>query len=70
MREEAVRTALRLREHNLARERTGISLMIETARQNGEIDVAARYNRDLSQVLGKWFRSQRALQLRSNLNST
>lgn len=70
LREEVVRTTLRLREQNLARDRTGISLMVESARQNGESDVAARYNLELNQVLSRWLRAQKALQLRSSLHNT
>ena len=70
MREEVVRTALRLRERNLARERTGISLMIEQARQANESEVAARYNLQLHRVLTQHLRAQKALQLRSALNVT
>jgi hypothetical protein len=69
LREESVRTALRLREHNLARERTNLSLMIDSARQNGERDIASRYNLELSKILTKWFKAQKALQLRNGLNS-
>jgi DNA primase len=68
LREESVRTALRLREHNLARERTNLSLMIDSARQNGERDIASRYNLELSKILTKWFKAQKALQLRNGLN--
>ncbi len=67
LREEAVRTALRLREQCLARERTGVSQMVESARQNGDDEALARYNHELRQILGKLLRSQRALQLRGNL---
>ena len=70
LREEVVRTTLRLREQNLARDRTGISLMVESARQNGESDVAARYNLELNQVLSRWLSAQKALQLRSSLHNT
>ena len=70
MREEVVRTALRLRERNLARERTGINLMIEAAKQANESEVAARYNLQLHRVLTQHLRAQKALQLRSALNVT
>jgi DNA primase len=70
MREQTVRTVLRLRERNLIRDRVGIHLMIDEARQSGETDVAARYNLELSRVLAKWLRTQKALQLRSALNAT
>lgn len=70
LREQVVRTALKLRERNLVRDRVGISLMIEEAKQANEVDVAARYNRDLHQALSQLLRVQKALQLRSALNVT
>jgi hypothetical protein len=70
LREQVVRTALKLRERNLARDRTSIGLMIEEAKQADEVDVAARYNRELHQALSQLLRVQKALQLRSALNVT
>jgi DNA primase len=70
LREETVRTALRLRERNLARDRNGINLMIDEAKQANEVDVAARYNLELHRVLTQLLRAQKALQLRSALNVT
>ncbi|MCS6846933.1 MAG: DNA primase [Anaerolineae bacterium] len=70
LREEVVRTALRLRERNLVRDRIGISLMIEEAKRANEADVAARYNLELHRVLTQHLRAQKALQLRSALNVT
>jgi DNA primase len=70
LREEVVRTALRLRERNLVRERIGINLMIEEAKQANEGEVAARYNLELHRVLTQHLRAQKALQLRSALNVT
>lgn len=68
LREETVRTALRLRERNLIRERIGINLMIEAAKQANEVDVAARYNLELRRVLAQHLCAQKALHLRSALN--
>lgn len=70
LREETVRTALRLRERNLIRERIGINLMIEEAKQANEVDVAARYNLELHRVLAQHLCAQKALHLRSALNVT
>ncbi len=70
LREEVVRTALRLRERNLIRDRIGINLMIEEAKRADEADVAARYNLELHRVLTQHLRAQKALQLRSALNVT
>ncbi|MFC1464553.1 MAG: DNA primase [Candidatus Brachytrichaceae bacterium NZ_4S206] len=70
LREEVVRTALRLRERNLMRDRIGINLMIEEAKRANEADVAARYNLELHRVLTQHLRAQKALQLRSALNVT
>ncbi len=70
LREEVVRTALRLRERNLVRDRIGINLMIEEAKQANEGDIAARYNLELHRVLTQHLRAQKALQLRSALNVT
>ncbi|GIV85681.1 MAG: hypothetical protein KatS3mg052_2688 [Candidatus Roseilinea sp.] len=70
LREEVVRTALRLRERNLMRDRIGINAMIEEAKRAHEADVAARYNLELHRVLTQHLRAQKALQLRSALNVT
>ncbi len=70
LREEVVRTALRLRERNLFRDRIGINAMIEEAKRAHEADVAARYNLELHRVLTQHLRAQKALQLRSALNVT
>ncbi|MCS7055825.1 MAG: DNA primase [Thermoflexales bacterium] len=70
LREEVVRTALRLRERNLARDRISINLMIEEAKRANEADVAARYNLELHRVLTQHLRVQKALHLRSALNVT
>ncbi|BCX06117.1 MAG: hypothetical protein KatS3mg053_4055 [Candidatus Roseilinea sp.] len=70
LREEVVRTALRLRERNLMRDRISINLMIEEAKRANEVDVAARYNLELHRVLTQHLRAQKALQLRSALNVT
>jgi DNA primase len=68
LREEAIRTALRLRERNLARDRDAIGLMIEEAKQAGQQNVAAHYNNDLQRVLTQQLRVHKALHLRSALN--
>jgi DNA primase len=70
LREETVRTTLRLRERNLVRERLGVNLMIEEAQQSNEVDVAARYRLELQKVLTQLLRVQKAMQLRSALNVT
>jgi hypothetical protein len=70
LREEAVRTALRLREQHLTRDRLSVNMMIEEAKQSGEQDIASRYNLELTRVLTKLLRAQKALLLRSALNVT
>ncbi len=70
LREETVRTALRLRERNLVRERDGVNLMIDEARQANEAGVASRYRLELHRVLTQLLCTQKALQLRSALNVT
>lgn len=70
LREEIVRTALRLRERNLVRERDGVNLMIDEAKQSSEAGVASRYRLELHRVLTQLLCTQKALQLRSALNVT
>jgi DNA primase len=70
LREETVRTALRLRERNLVRERDGVNLMIDEAKQSNEAGVASRYRLELHRVLTQLLCTQKALQLRSALNVT
>ena len=70
LREETVRSALRLRERNLIRDRLSVNLMIDEAKQASEVDVAARYNLQLHHILTQLLRAQKALQLRSALNVT
>ena len=67
LREALIRTALRLRERNLARERDAIHLMIEEAKRSGQQNVAAHYNNDLQRVLTQQLRVHKALHLRSAL---
>lgn len=67
MREEAVRTSLRLREDNLRRERAGIAMMIEDAQLRNDRSVASSYNQKLQDVNSKYLRVQKALRLRSAL---
>ena len=45
-------------------------MMIDESQRSGEPDVATRYNLELSRVLAKWLRAQKALQLRSGLHTT
>jgi DNA primase len=70
LREETVRTALRLRERNLVRERDSVNLMIDEAKQSDEAGVASRYRIELHRVLTQLLCTQKALQLRSALNVT
>jgi DNA primase len=70
LREETVRTALRLRERNLVRERDSVNLMIDEAKQSSEAGVASRYRIELHRVLTQLLCTQKALQLRSALNVT
>jgi DNA primase len=70
LREETVRTALRLRERNLVRERDSVNLMIEEAMHANEAGVASRYRLELHRVLTQLLCTQKALQLRSALNVT
>ncbi len=70
LREETVRTALRLRERNLVRERDSVNLMIDEAKQSDEAGVASRYRIELHRVLTQLLCAQKALQLRSALNVT
>ncbi len=70
LREETVRTALRLRERNLVRERDSVNLMIEEAMHSSEAGVASRYRLELHRVLTQLLCAQKALQLRSALNVT
>jgi DNA primase len=67
LREALIRTALRLRERNLARDRLAISLMIAESKQAGQPNVAAHYNADLQRVLTHQLRVHKALHLRSAL---
>ena len=67
LREELIRTALRLRERNLDRDRLAISLMIEESKRAGLPNVAAHYNADLQRVLTHQLRVHKALHLRSAL---
>lgn len=70
LREETVRTALRLRERNLVRDRDSVNLMIDEAKQANEAGVASRYRLELHRVLNQLLCTQKALQLRSALNVT
>jgi DNA primase len=65
MREEAVRTALRLREENLRRDRSALALMTDEAQARRDPVSASQYNRKLQDVNNKLLRVQKALRLRS-----
>lgn len=67
LREEAVRTALRLRMENLQRERAGLVFMVDDARRSGDTARVAQYNLRLMDVLAKHLRAQKALRLRGVL---
>ncbi len=64
LREEAIRTALRLRMENLQRERAGLAFMIDDARSSGDFERVAQYNLRLMDVSAKHLRAQKALRLR------
>jgi DNA primase len=64
LREEAIRTALRLRMNNLDRERIALASMVDQALTSPEPGEAAQYNRRLRDVAAKHFRAQKALRLR------
>ena len=65
LREEAVRTALRLREQNLRRDRQAAALMIDDAQARDDREATSQYNRQLLDVNAKLLRAQKALRLRS-----
>ncbi|MCS7062143.1 MAG: DNA primase [Anaerolineae bacterium] len=67
MREEAIRTALRLRMENLDRERSALAFMIDDARQAADAEKVSQYNLRLVDVLAKHLRAQKALRLRGVL---
>jgi DNA primase len=64
LREETIRTALRLRLNNLDRERTALASMVDQAPADGEPREAAQYNLMLRDVVARHFRAQKALRLR------
>ena len=67
LREETIRTALRLRMENLQRERTGLAFMIEDAQTGGDREQVAQYNLKLKDIAAKHLRAQKALRLRGVL---
>ncbi len=67
LREEATRTALRLRMENLLRERTALAYMVDDAKNAGDPAQVAQYNLRLRDVAAKHFRVQKALRLRGML---
>jgi DNA primase len=66
-REEAVRTALRLREDNLKRDRSALAMMTDEAQVSGDRPQASQYNLQLQEVNTRLLRVQKALRLRSTL---
>ncbi len=67
LREEAIRTALRLRMENLQRERAGLAFMVDDARSGGDSERVAQYNLRLMDISAKHLRAQKALRLRGVL---
>ncbi len=65
LRELAVRTALRLREQNLLRDRSAVVMMTDDAQSNNDRPLASQYNLQLQGVNTKLLRVQKALRLRS-----
>ena len=65
LRETAVRTALRLREQNLLRDRSAIVMMTDEAQNNNDRQLASQYNLQLQGVNTRLLRVQKALRLRS-----
>jgi DNA primase len=65
LREEAVRTALRLREVNLRRDSAALAMMVDDAQARDEREMASQYNHQLQDVNVKLLRVQKALRLRS-----
>ncbi len=68
LREEAVRTALRLRETYLAREQEGVTWRIQQSREAGDDVALRRYNLEAQSIAVNRFRAQKALRLRSALD--
>ncbi|MCW1970889.1 MAG: DNA primase [Anaerolineae bacterium] len=71
LREEAVRTALRLRESNLERELTSMRFLIDqatdSAKENGNSADLQVLNRQAQELASNRFRAQKALRLRNAL---
>ncbi len=68
-REEIIRIAIRLREDNLRREQTGLKFMIDEAKTSGETAVMNRHMARLADISLRHLRAQKALRLRSALNT-
>jgi hypothetical protein len=68
LREEAVRTALRLREQNLMRELEGAQWQLRQAREDGDMVALERYKIHTTETASSWNRAQKALRLRSALD--
>lgn len=67
LREEVVRTGLRIREENLSRIQEGLSWQIQRAKDDADIAALARYNRLAQDTAVNRHRVQKALRLRSAL---
>ncbi|MCL5998313.1 MAG: DNA primase [Chloroflexi bacterium] len=65
LREETVRTALRLREENLRRDCSALALMTDDAQARSDQPLASQYNLKLQEVNKQLLRVQKALRLRS-----
>ena len=70
MREETVRTSLRLREDNLRRDRAALAMMTEDAQSRDDRALSSSYNAKLQDVNSKFLRVQKALRLRSTITIT
>ncbi len=68
IREEVVRTALRLRERNAARDQQALVALIEQAREEHQPALIQHYNPELQRVTMQRLRAQKALQLRNALS--
>lgn len=68
-REEIIRIGLRLREENLRREQTALRFLIDEAKSGGEAAIVGRHAARLADLSSRHLRAQKALRLRSALNS-
>lgn len=67
LREQAIQTALRIRELRAHQDRLALPYLIEDARHTGDQEALKRYNLKLTQALQQLLRAQKALRLRSAL---